>query len=347
VTLAAAADGQVVTSERGEVVSVNPDPPALIVRMDDGRFERLEGDELAAARLAYGYAVTVHRAQASTVDVAHRYEDGGGRALGYVSMSRGRQCNSVHVVADSLDQAAEDLTRDWSVDHRSRWAIDSGAPATEALAVEHHEQAPAGMRAALHHARLQAERRAVAAAIPEDPSPELAKVKRQLAELRRDRTHLLTGQGRYAGTPEGQAAHQYIEARDKHCDAQRHAEASDNWRDRRHWHKEATRWADKESAAEANYVATIAPGVNDLDQAITQVEERRDELQTARRDRSTWLSEHPEAARRLQSLDQELHPLPELPEIQALGHHQAANLRRAAEIQPPGHGHGIEIDFGP
>ena len=347
VTLAPAADGQVVTSERGEVVSLNADRPALIVRMDDGRFERLEGDELAKDRLAYGYAVTVHRAQASTVDVAHRYEDGGGRALGYVSMSRGRECNTVHVVADTLDQAADDLTRDWSIDHRARWAIDSGTPATQALAVEHHDQAPAGMRAALHHARLEAERRAVASAIPDDPGPELAKVEQQLAEVRRDRTHLLTGQGRYAGTPEGQAAHRYIEARDKHGDAQRHAEASDNWRDRRHWRKETTRWANEESAAEANYVATVGSGVNDLDQAITQVEERRDELKRIRRERSTWLSEHPEAVRRLQSLDRELHPLPELPEIQALAQRQAANLRRATEIQPPGHGHGIELDFGP
>jgi conjugative relaxase-like TrwC/TraI family protein len=347
VTLAPAADGQVVSSERGEVVSVNPDRPAVIVRLDDGRFERLEGDELAKDRLAHGYAVTVHRAQASTVDVAHRYEDGGGRALGYVSMSRGRACNTVHVVADSVDQAAEDLTRDWSVDHRARWAIDSGTPATEPHVVEQDHRAPAGMRAALHHARLEAERRAVAAAIPADPGPELAKVQQQLAELCRDRRHLLTGQGRYAGTPEGQAAHQYIEARDKHCDAQWHAEASDNWRDRRHWRKEATRWADEESAAEANYVATVGSGVNDLEQAITQVEERRDELQTARRERSAWLSEHPEAVRRLQSLDKERHPLPELPEIQALGQHHAANLRRAAEIQPPSHGHGIELDFGP
>jgi conjugative relaxase-like TrwC/TraI family protein len=347
VTLAPAADGQVVTSERGEVVSVNPDRPALIIRMDDGRFERLQGDELAKDRLAHGYAVTVHRAQASTVDVAHRYEDGGGRALGYVSMSRGREANTVHIVADNLDQAAEDLTRDWSIDHRARWAIDSGTPATEPLAVEHHAQAPAGMRAALHHARLQAERRAIAAVIPEDPSPELVKVEQQLAELRRDRRHLLTGQGRYAGTPEGQAARRYIDARGKHSDAQGHAEASDNWRDRRHWRKEATRWADEEFAAEANYVATVGSGVNDLDQAITQVEERRDELETARRERSTWLSDHPEAGRRLQNLDKELHPLPELPQIQALGQRQAANLRRAAEIQPPGHGHAMEIDFGP
>jgi len=30
--------------------------------MDDGRFERLEGDELAKDRLAHGYAVTVTKA---------------------------------------------------------------------------------------------------------------------------------------------------------------------------------------------------------------------------------------------------------------------------------------------
>jgi hypothetical protein len=203
------------------------------------------------------------------------------------------------------------------------------------------------MRAALHHARLEAERRAVAAAIPQDPGPELTKVEHQLAELRRHRTHLLTGQGRYAGTPAGQAARRYIEARDNHCDAKRHIEASDNWRDRRHWRKETTRWADEESAAEANYVATVGSGVNDLDQAITQVDERRDELEKVRQERSAWLSEHPEAVRRLQSLDKELHPLTELPEIHALGQHHGVNLRHAAEIQPPGHSHGIEIDFGP
>src|SRR5581483_7768100 len=130
VTLAPAADGQVVTSERGDVVSVDVHRRSLIIRTDDGRFERLEGDELGTGRLAHGYAVTVHRSQGATVDVAHRYEDGGGRELAYVSMSRGREANTVHVIADSVDQAAEDLCRDWAVDHRARWAIDSGTPAT-------------------------------------------------------------------------------------------------------------------------------------------------------------------------------------------------------------------------
>ncbi len=347
VTLAPAAGGQVVTSERGEVVSVDVDRRSLVVRMDDNRFARLERDELHKERLAYGYAITVHRAQASTVDVAHRFEDGGGRALGYVSMSRGRERNTVHVVADSVDQAVEDLTRDWAVDHRPRWAIDSGTPATEPLAVEHHDRAPAGMRAALHHARLEAERRAVAAAIPTDPSPEIATIDRQLAELRRDRTQLLTGGGRYAGTPAGHAARRYIEVRDRHGHAQRQAETSDNWRDRRHWRKEATRWADEESAAETNYIATVGSEVSRVEQAISDLEDQRDELHTARREHSAWLADHPEATRRLRTLDRDLHPLPELPEIQTLGHHHAANLRREAGIEPHGHDLGPEIDFGP
>jgi AAA domain-containing protein len=343
VTLAPGDDGQVVTSERGAVVSADAHRGSLIVRMDDGRFERLEGDELAKDRLAHGYAVTVHRAQGSTVDVAHRYEDGGGRELAYVSMSRGRHTNTVHVVADTLDQAAEDLLRDWTVDHRARWAIDSGTPATEPLAVEYDGNAPAGMRAAIRHARLEAERRAVASAIPPDPSPEIAKLDRDLRELRRDRTRLLTGQGRYAPTPVGHAARRYLDAREKHTDAQRHAQDADHWRDRRHWRKETDRWANEECAAETAYVAAVGPDLNRLDDAISRLVEHRDQLETARQDRTTWLANHPEAARRLRNLELELNPLPET--IQNLRHSRTAGLRRDAGVQPPSR--GIELDFGP
>jgi hypothetical protein len=281
------------------------------------------------------------------VDVAHRFEDGGGRELGYVSMSRGRRCNTVHVVADSLDQAAEDLTRDWAVEHRTRWAIDSGTPATEPLAVEHHPDAPRGQRAALRLARLEAERQAVAAAIPPDPSAELADVNRQLADLRQDRTDLFTGHGRYVVTPEGDAARKLIHARHQHHDAQHYAEISDTWRDRRHWRKEAAHWADQESAAETAYVDTVGPEARRLDHATSHLEEHRDELDTARHERSAWFAEHPEAARRLRSLDRELHPLPELPEIHDLGRGPVAGHGREVGIEPPGHDHGIELDFGP
>jgi hypothetical protein len=84
--------------------------------------------------------------------------------------------------------------------------------------------------------------------------------------------------------------------------------------------------------------------VNRLDQAIRRLEEAKDELHTASDQRNAWLAQHPEAARRLSRLDRELSPLPQLPEI---GWAHAAGVHRDAGIRPPGHDHGVEMDFGP
>ena len=57
---------------------------------------------------------------------AHVLEDGGGRELAYVKMSRARERSTVYVVADSVEQAAEDLSRSWAQSRRIGWAIDQG-----------------------------------------------------------------------------------------------------------------------------------------------------------------------------------------------------------------------------
>jgi hypothetical protein len=59
---------------------------------------------------------------------AHPFAYGGGRELGYVSMSRARQEAHVHVIADNLYQAAQDLTSDWSRERRQARAIGTGVP---------------------------------------------------------------------------------------------------------------------------------------------------------------------------------------------------------------------------
>jgi hypothetical protein len=100
-------------------------------------------------------------------------------------MSRARDTAQVHAVADNVDQAAEDLTWDWSPEKRQAWAIDTGTPehaGRHPVEIEAEEQAPGKLRAVLGRARLKAERAALAAAVSDQPDPAL---RRQVAGLDR------------------------------------------------------------------------------------------------------------------------------------------------------------------
>jgi len=315
VTLAPAAGGHVVTSEHGFVESVDVRQRSLAIRMEDGRLETLSGAELGKDRLAHGYAITVHRSQASTVDVAHRLEDGGGRSLAYVSMSRARETNTVHVVADDLDQAVEDLTREWSVDRRARWAIDSGTPATDPLAVERHQSAPDTIREALRLARFEAQRHAVEAAIPPDRSSELRTLEISLAALRRARSDLETGRGRYAGTHEGEAARDLHTAHSRRREAERLAETADTWRQLRHWRHASQDWAAKEDKAQEVYDELSGPEAARLDRQIKRLDGQVKAVRSHEADRSAWVREHPQATSMLDSLDRESNPLSDMPRL--------------------------------
>jgi hypothetical protein len=129
-----------------------------------------------------------HRAPqpGSTVDTAHVFADGGGRELGYVAMSRARQASHVHVVADNPGQAVEDLIRDWTVERRQTWAIDTGRPDPDPrgpLAVEADPAAPANLRATLGRGRLRADRDALLPTLRPEPPAEPQVALRQLKDL--------------------------------------------------------------------------------------------------------------------------------------------------------------------
>ena len=83
-------------------------------------------------------------------------------------MSRARDSSIVHVMADDIGQAVEDLSWDWGRERRQHWAIDTGTPyeppGRHPLEVEADKQVPGKLRAVLGRARLKAERAAVAAA---------------------------------------------------------------------------------------------------------------------------------------------------------------------------------------
>ncbi|MHB1534511.1 MAG: AAA family ATPase, partial [Acidimicrobiales bacterium] len=172
VTLAPGLNGDIVTSQRGVITSVDVANGSLSVCMDGGREHRFGPDDIGADRLAHGYATTVHRSQGATVDTTHLVADGGGRELGYVAMSRARHSSRVHAVADNPGQAVEDLVRDWSTERRQTWAIDTGRPDPDAkgpLAVEADPAAPGALRATLGRGRLKAERDALVATLRAEP----------------------------------------------------------------------------------------------------------------------------------------------------------------------------------
>lgn len=343
VTLAPGAGGELVTSERGTVEAVDVKAHTLTARMDDGRLQQFAPDDLAADRLAHGYAVTVHRSQGATFDTAHLLADGGGRELGYVGMSRARQSSLVHVVADDVDTAVEDLARDWSAERRQTWAIDSGTPATTPLAVEAELAAPAAMRTALRRARLLAERDAVAAAVPSDPGFELRRAEHQLRQAREDRFDLEHGRGRWAGTDAGQAARDLVEAQHKRRQATEFAAMPDmGWRMKRTWRAGAKAWAEREQVLQQRWDEIGGPVLAGVDADIAGIEQRVETLRGDDAHRHNWLAEHPEAGRRLDRIDRDLETLRT---VERLDQHVARAMERGLDrgIEPPGR--GIELGF--
>jgi len=208
VTLAPGAGGEIVTSERGTVAGVDLNRRELGATMDDGRFQRFADDDLDADHLAHGYAVTVHRSQGSTVERAHALEDGGGRELAYVKMSRAKESSTVYVVADSPEQAVEDLGRSWSQSRRIGWAIDRGIPAPGAEVGQPTHRQPRHVDASVHHARLVAERDAVAEVVPTDPGPAYGQLRNRVQRLEWELEGIDRGDGwgAWRDTPVGDAA---------------------------------------------------------------------------------------------------------------------------------------------
>jgi conjugative relaxase-like TrwC/TraI family protein len=184
VTLTPDLDRRWVTSERGQVTVVNDQ--TLTIQFEPDRSLTLSGSEIDDDHLDHAYALTVHRTQGATVDTAHVLADGGGRELTYVAMSRARTTTQVHAVADDLDQARDDLTRDWTTERRDRWIHDTDRP-TELGERPRPRLAP---RRGQGNERL--EDRGTAG-----PSDEVTEHRRQLEDLRR-RLDALQSRDRHA-----------------------------------------------------------------------------------------------------------------------------------------------------
>jgi ATP-dependent exoDNAse (exonuclease V) alpha subunit len=307
VTLAPARGGRLVTSQSGVVVAVDGAAATLELRMDDGQQVRLASAEAGGDRLDYGYARTVHRSQGDTVDVGHRYFDGGGRELAYVSMSRARQEAFVYAVADDVDQAKADLAQDWSHDRRQRWAIDTGIPTTAVTDIEDEPEPPTQLQTVIREARLRSERDAVAAAIPPDVSDQLHDARRQLAALEAHRHDLETGGPSYWQTPEGRAGAAVHRLATRIEAEQRRADDPHRSRSQRRAARYQIRDLGPQLDDTLMHWKTVAgPEHARLTTEMDRLAEAVPTLQERHEQRVDWLDRHPEALRRLDRLEREL-----------------------------------------
>jgi hypothetical protein len=274
VTLAPGAAGGIVTSERGTVTAVDPDRGQLVARMDDGRDQIFAAEDLTADRLDYGYATTVHRAQGATVDVAHRFHDGGGRELAYVAMSRARQEATVHVVADDVDQAVEDLQRDWAHEQRPRWAIDTGTPETHALLAERSPDVAVEDRHNLRRARQAAEHHARGGIPAPEAAASPALLRQRLDDARRQLVHLEGAMGPFDDAELTAAADTLTAARNRRALAERTTTAPGlSWRGRRRWEREAAARQAAEHDATTTWTTLAEPRRQQLTDQIHRLEE--------------------------------------------------------------------------
>ena len=307
VTLAPGEWGKSVTSECGSVVAVDVARGELAAVMDDdGRIVRFAGKEIDAEHLAHGYAVTVHRAQGATVRFAHTLEDGGGRELAYVKLSRAEERSMVYAVADDLEQAAEDLVRGWSVSRRIRWAIDTGVPSREPEPAGRPQPAPEVL-AGLRHARLVAERDALAGAVPPDWREQTGRNLDALGALGRQREDLSRGTGRYTDTAVGAAARELAEARRQRERADALAASpSSSRRQRRSFSRDAEGWRGRELEAQRRWQRLATPELARLEREEACVRDADESLRERVRNRRGWLEQHPEITPRLARLEKEI-----------------------------------------
>ena len=184
------------------------DAPASIVVIPGDDIRRLRIGSLAEAlRLAptlevaaldnRQYAVSARGFNSSIANKLLVLVDG--RTV-YSPLFSGTFWDAQDFVADDIDQAREDLEREWPRERRQRWAIDSGTPATDPADVERDARAEPSIRNALHQARLRAERDAIVASIPPDVTAELRTTREALAGERKALVDLDKGKGHWAET---------------------------------------------------------------------------------------------------------------------------------------------------
>ena len=284
VTLSPGQGSAWVTSQRAVVTSVDPGTQSVVAITPEGTTLHLGREDVGSDKLAHAYAITAHRSQGATVDVTYSLEDGGGRELAYVAMSRARGESHVHVVAPDLSLAASRLAWAWEGEHRQSWAIGNEA---EKPLVE-----------------LYAERTQLSRSVPPDHSHQLDHVRRQNLAVARDIAELYNGTGRWANTGAGLAARAVREAAVDHQRADQLLENPElAWRARHKARRALAEASHRFDQALVTWENTGQPHATRLEAQRERLGAEAVLLDQARASREKFLANHPEVPSRLAELD--------------------------------------------
>lgn len=320
VTLAPGPGGAWVTSQRAVVGSVDVEGRSLVATTPDGAELRLGPDDIGAERLAHSYAMTAHRCQGSTSDSTYALEDGGGRELAYVAMSRARRESHVHVVAPDLGSAARHLAWAWAQERRQAWAL--AARREQALA------------------QLMAERRRLLSALPPDPSDQLGQVRQEHSQVEHDLLDLYEGAGRWAGTGAGEAAQALRRASAGYEEASAALASHGLWAR----HKARSQLDDAASrldGAREAWDRAGAPHAHQLGARRDRLAGEVAELEQTLAVREAYLAQRPEVPDRLAELDGAIAHGQELVRL-----HHLVNLRQREQARHVGASHQVDHGYG-
>ncbi len=210
-------------------------------------------------------------------------------------------------MADSVEQAAEDLGRSWGQSRRIGWAIDRGTPGDGRQVDAASRSAEDTIAASLRRARLSAERDALAAAIPPDPGyahhtaeGRVRQLTMQLADLDK-----CEGWGVWKDTPVGEAAIAWRRAETEHraCRAQMpHV----GLLERRQLRQRAEQAAEEMGPLREAFQRLAGPERARIEAELPEAKRLFAELEGQYYGRLHFQIAHPEALRRLDRLEHQL-----------------------------------------
>jgi hypothetical protein len=284
VTLAPGPHGAWVTSQAAQVTAVDPEALTLTAITPDGRPLHMGPEDIGVDRLGYGYAITGHRAQGTTVEVAHVLDDGGGRELAYVAMSRARSASHVYTTASDLTQAAQRLAWSWDDARRQQRATDQA-------------------RAAERLEALRAEHRQLVGSIPPLVTDQLAQIRDQQAAVEKDLADLRTGAGRWADTPVRAGYENLQTARRAQAENLRRAQVSRLGLPARHRSRQDLNTsATALQAAERTWQEATEPHARLLEDERSRLAAQIGELEDGKQARVDFIKAHPDVIDRISQL---------------------------------------------